>query len=684
MLERVVPTYRLTDYQDNGDLLADTVNKDFDRLWMAIQRSFIYLGLALRRPLLGGPFNAEGYRIANLGDPVDSQDAVNKKYLENNTLVRTLRVPEAYVEQLPAAPLRANKLLAFDNSGRPIVVLPASGSASDVMIQLASNDGEKYIGECPTIAVLRTIEPTYDKQRITLREHTVGTRLGGGQFRAVLSGSTYTDNNGTIIKTAGGAAWLRINADVTNPLMFGALGDGVTNDVVAINRAIASASKTDLLGRTYLISGGAIEVYDSNPCSVYGGKITEPAVNNSTMMRVSGSGKTITDIIFDGTTGLTSRGIIFASGSSTSKVSGCQFLNLKMPGIGVSGDYTNNIFCSDITIDRNLFNNCGNSGVNYDKNTIVMDGAFQCTISNNRATNCNWGVIFRKPYTYPGLTETYCLYNRVVGNYFSAKTGYPYNQRISAQSQRHFEASGNAIEGFLGNAIDNQRCDFSRIVNNRINSGDDDIFLGDLNFRGHVVSNNVITGCARGIRVYGLAAASETDFKNQVMADLVITGNSIHDSTLYGIYVYRTEPTDTFSGFNISNNVVDNAGSRTVTTLAQAILVTGLSNGVVSNNIIRYARQERLRFENCYSVNAIGNNISGHDVSNTGTYGVYIDVNCRGVTLRNTHITESSATGGAVRETGVNNTVTGTRWNAVASGVNSTGTGAVLADNVAF
>ncbi|ECR7279145.1 phage tail protein, partial [Salmonella enterica] len=69
MLERVVPTYRLTDYQDNGDLLADTVNKDFDRLWMAIQRSFIYLGLALRRPLLGGPFNAEGYRIENLAGP---------------------------------------------------------------------------------------------------------------------------------------------------------------------------------------------------------------------------------------------------------------------------------------------------------------------------------------------------------------------------------------------------------------------------------------------------------------------------------------------------------------------------------------------------------------------------------------------------------------------------------------
>lgn len=83
MLERVVPTYRLTDYQDNGDLLADTINKDFDRLWMAIQRSFIYLGLALRRPLLGGPFDAEGYRIAKLADPVNDQDAGTKKYIDD-------------------------------------------------------------------------------------------------------------------------------------------------------------------------------------------------------------------------------------------------------------------------------------------------------------------------------------------------------------------------------------------------------------------------------------------------------------------------------------------------------------------------------------------------------------------------------------------------------------------------
>lgn len=104
MLERVVPTYRLTDYQDNGDLLADTVNKDFDRLWMAIQRSFLFLN-------------------------------------------RTLRVPEITgVNLLPPASMRANKLLAFNSAGQPITVLPESGSASDVLIELAKPTGAGLVG----------------------------------------------------------------------------------------------------------------------------------------------------------------------------------------------------------------------------------------------------------------------------------------------------------------------------------------------------------------------------------------------------------------------------------------------------------------------------------------------------------------------------------------------------------
>ncbi|HGN8756689.1 phage tail fiber protein [Enterobacter asburiae] len=146
MLERVVPTYRLTDYQDNGDLLADTVNKDFDRLWMAIQRSFIYLGLTLRRPLFGGPYDAQGYRIEKGADPVNQQDFATKNYVDNISLVRTLRVPESQVSMLPPASQRANQMLAFNDYGQPITVIPPSGSASDVLVELAKQTGSQKIG----------------------------------------------------------------------------------------------------------------------------------------------------------------------------------------------------------------------------------------------------------------------------------------------------------------------------------------------------------------------------------------------------------------------------------------------------------------------------------------------------------------------------------------------------------
>lgn len=195
MLERVVPTYRLTDYQDNGDLLADTVNKDFDRLWMAIQRYGIHLGLALRRPLFGGPFDAEGYRIEKLADPVNAQDAVTKKYLESVSLARVLRVPEASVGLVPSLDLRRNKLLAFNNSGDPIPVLPESGSASDVMIELAKPTGSSHIG--------------YQYPADGSVPRTVEDKLG----------------------------------DFVSVLDFGAKGDGVTDDSVAFKKASATGKK---------------------------------------------------------------------------------------------------------------------------------------------------------------------------------------------------------------------------------------------------------------------------------------------------------------------------------------------------------------------------------------------------------------------------------------------------------
>lgn len=115
------------------------------------------------------------------------------------------------------------------------------GDAS-LRAELSLSDGYRLIGECPDILTLRTIEPQFNGQVIRLGSHTAGTGYGGGRFRAKIDGSPYADNNGTIIKTVGGAVWLRVNADVLNPLMFGAIPDGVTDSSVAFQNAVNTGS----------------------------------------------------------------------------------------------------------------------------------------------------------------------------------------------------------------------------------------------------------------------------------------------------------------------------------------------------------------------------------------------------------------------------------------------------------
>ncbi len=87
---------RLVDYQDNGDLLSPTLNRDFDRLWLALK--------GIRR---------------------DSGRAITVSLLE----------PEG-VPPLPPASARINQMMGFDSVGNPVVVAPASGSANELGILL--------------------------------------------------------------------------------------------------------------------------------------------------------------------------------------------------------------------------------------------------------------------------------------------------------------------------------------------------------------------------------------------------------------------------------------------------------------------------------------------------------------------------------------------------------------------
>ncbi|HHE5355703.1 TPA: hypothetical protein ACPEYO_003788, partial [Klebsiella pneumoniae] len=77
---------------------------------------------------------------------------------------------------------------------------------------LGSGDGLKWVGKCATISALRTVEPTYSGQSITLR-HAVS---GGHEINCSLwydADDVTTDDDGySVFVTAGGARW---KADVS-------------------------------------------------------------------------------------------------------------------------------------------------------------------------------------------------------------------------------------------------------------------------------------------------------------------------------------------------------------------------------------------------------------------------------------------------------------------------------------
>ncbi|MCA7860167.1 hypothetical protein LE121_00740 [Escherichia coli] len=138
-----------TDLRNQGKFFAEVHEDAFDKLTMLIQQVGTMFSLALRKPnSIANWYDALNNYIRNLKDPRDPQDAATKNYvdtLSSSSIGRTLRVPEQ-IPQLPNAAARANKMPAFDNLGNPIVVIPPSGSASDVLIELAKPTGAGLIG----------------------------------------------------------------------------------------------------------------------------------------------------------------------------------------------------------------------------------------------------------------------------------------------------------------------------------------------------------------------------------------------------------------------------------------------------------------------------------------------------------------------------------------------------------
>lgn len=86
------------------------------------------------------------------------------------------------------------------------------------LVNISSLDGLKYVGKCPDLTTLATIEPTFNGQRVEVESFSsswsssaYGLPIGGGTFIyvAAFSSSKYAADGGTIVVTTGGKVWIR-------------------------------------------------------------------------------------------------------------------------------------------------------------------------------------------------------------------------------------------------------------------------------------------------------------------------------------------------------------------------------------------------------------------------------------------------------------------------------------------
>ena len=201
-----------------------TLDENYKQLLYLTQEFSEGLGLdGLRNNL-----NMNGYRVLNIGTPVNYGDAVNKGYADTQTAqtisyvealnTRTLRTPEV-IDVLPPAASRANKVLGFDFSGRPIASLPLSGSAAELALDLA-DASDPYKGA----AMLGYSYPGIDAVA-----RTVYARL----------------------------------TDAITVQDFGAIGDGVADDTGAIRAAL-----THVGAYGGCLQFGAGKIYKVDPLSI--------------------------------------------------------------------------------------------------------------------------------------------------------------------------------------------------------------------------------------------------------------------------------------------------------------------------------------------------------------------------------------------------------------------------------
>ena len=365
---------------------------------------------------------------------------------------------------------------------------------------------------------------------------------------------------------------------------FGAAGDGVTDDTVAIQNAIDSQANTILFPKgTYLISNALNGLSNNQTLTVEGKLLISVAkwlvIDNANYVKVTSVGG---EICFDTSiTNNTSGGIgagIHITNSSYVEVSGFNVTTLNSDrtltsfvvgtkssvacivrdnvltdiGIGVIAGWTddvsqqdeNNTPTSKWAIENNTFNNCGratyaNIMVRSLNNSFSRTDPYALTahrLLGNKINRLGGGGVSDIAIEYwsngGAIAE-----NVITGNAVDTYS----HIAISCAKAYDLQISGNKIEGAWNyQGIELATCDSCVVDANRIygalNTGVNSAAIGisaavlnDPSSTGNTLSSNTIVNCFRGILLGGSGTSLATN--------TVITGNTFNSITSSAIYV---------------------------------------------------------------------------------------------------------------------------------------------------
>ena len=327
---------RDTNYQDYGDLFAQTVNKDFDRLWLAIQGALGSLGRSLQLGLYDidgqGSYRARGNRIQDLADPIANQDAVNlRTALLMDTAVRD------YAELLVGS-IQTPSFQSYTPVTLRDGVDYTSGTSTSVSLP-SSIAGRTISGVFFDSAFQSPTTYTLSSDGLTLT-FDGAVPLGVGEINVAfyapsLLGMFQQTGLGAISRT-----WQSKAREHVSVYDFGAVGAGGVDDTVAINRALQAAfflkrpldlgcgtfTVSDTTGKGYALFNPGVSLYGAGKQNT----MIVPAAshpNSSHIMMIKPAANVALDFLY------MRDFMIFPGASGTKRGASCLYFDTRASGV---------------------------------------------------------------------------------------------------------------------------------------------------------------------------------------------------------------------------------------------------------------------------------------------------------------------------------------------------------------